>query len=508
MLTFQIPPLLAFHHPSSSRLCRRTPSLNLTSPHNNSPTLPSNTPLAPPQTPSNSTEPPSEIVLCHATADFDSLAAAVGLAKLRSPTCKVVLPAGSHNAVRRYLSLHKQFFPLIDPKLVDHTKLRWIGVADTTNPNRLGVAREWLKHAQVYVVDHHVAAAQDARIGVDDVGNGLQCFVDHVGAVSTLVVELFQQRGIIPSRAELTLLALGIHTDTGSLSYENTTPRDAAALAWLLHHGACQRSIARFARNYLNAEQQRLLAHALDSMHVQTKDGFKVACVILETPAFVKGMSAVAQATLELADLDVVLLTAVSPGKGIMKHVSLIGRAGSRSEGVDFNELFSEHGGGGHAKAASASLKMNDVVQVKNMLDLLVERLFENLPPPVLAGDFMSHDVKCVAERESMDKARTLLFESGHTGLAVVSGDGGLVGVVSRQDVALAERKGLLATPVKGWVARKVITVTQDTLLHEIEAKLVDNNIGRLPVVENGRLVGIITRSDVLMQRRLYSPGF
>lgn len=357
------------------------------------------------------------------------------------------------------------------------------------------------------VVDHHVGSAHDTRIGVDDVGHGLQCFVDDVGAVSTLIVELFQQRGIVPSRAESTLLALGIHTDTGSLSYENTTPRDAAALAWLLQHGACQRSIARFARNYLNAHQQRLLAHALDSMHVQAKDGLTVASIILETSDFVKGMSAVAQATLELADIDVVLLAGVSPGKGTMKQVSLIGRAGTRGESVDFNELFGEYGGGGHAKAASVSLKMEDMSRVTALMQRMVQRLFDNLPPPVLASDFMSRDVRCVGERENMERARSVLYESGHTGLAVVSSSGDLVGVVSRQDVALAEKKGLLGTPIKGWVARKVITVAQNTPLHEIEAKLVDNNIGRLPVVEDGKLVGIITRSDVLMQRHLYSAG-
>eukprot|EP00177_Eucheuma_denticulatum_P000628 GFKZ01001125.1.p1 GENE.GFKZ01001125.1~~GFKZ01001125.1.p1 ORF type:complete len:518 (-),score=66.12 GFKZ01001125.1:951-2504(-) len=459
---------------------------------------------SPPLTPC--TNPPSEIVLCHATADFDSLAAAVGLARLRSPNCSVVIPAGTHTAVRRYLSLHKQLFPLLDAKLVEKDRLRWVGVADTSYVKRLGLGREWLQGADVLVLDHHVCSGREGVIGAEHVGGTLEYIVDRVGAASTMVVEMMRERAVEPSRAEATLLALGIHTDTGSLSYESTTPRDAGALAWLLERGACQRSIARFARNYLTMEQQRLLAQALDGMEVVSHGGVSVARVVVETREFVKGMAAVAQAAVELADIDVVLLASVCAGRSGVKQVSLIGRARGRVEGVDLNRLFGPYGGGGHAKAASASLKMVDGGEVEGLMESLVGRLYEGMPPPVLARDFMSEDVRCIGEWDKMHVAKGVLFDSGHTGLAVIREDGSLVGVVSRQDVAIAEKKGLLTTPVKGWVAREAITVGMDTPLHEVEALLVGNNIGRLPVVSEGKVVGIITRSDVLLQRRLCTP--
>jgi acetoin utilization protein AcuB len=50
---------------------------------------------------------------------------------------------------------------------------------------------------------------------------------------------------------------------------------------------------------------------------------------------------------------------------------------------------------------------------------------------------------------------------------------------------------------VKDWMTREVVTVARDTTLPEAHQIMTENQIRRLPVVENGRLVGIITRGDV-----------
>jgi CBS domain-containing protein len=50
---------------------------------------------------------------------------------------------------------------------------------------------------------------------------------------------------------------------------------------------------------------------------------------------------------------------------------------------------------------------------------------------------------------------------------------------------------------VKGWMTSDVVTVTPDTTLPEAHRLMTDNQIRRLPVIDNGRLVGIITRGDV-----------
>lgn len=398
---------------------------------------------------------------------------------------------------------------------MDETRLNWLAIVDTRSKKRIGTASNWLSHApHVLILDHHTAP-DPFEIRPSDVGGRLQIIGDHVGAVTTVIVERIMLRpDIILSRAECTLLALAIHADTGSLTFDSTTPRDAAALAWLLAKGACQRSVSQFARAYLTTPQQHLLANALDCMVVQNVAGTRLAHVVLESEEFVKGMAGVAQAALELSNIDALVLAVVAPAgrgrRGIdsTKQVSIIGRARSTVECVNFAPLLSPLGGGGHAHAASASVKVRGGEEVGRLVETVLEGVMNQLPPPVLAEACMSTGVVGVTADQTMREARDLLYESGHTGVIVTKneGDEKLIGIISRQDVALAERRGKLETPVKGWVARKVIFVKPTTALHEIEALLVDNNIGRVPVVDDGKVIGIVTRSNVLMQRRLCSP--
>jgi CBS domain-containing protein len=50
---------------------------------------------------------------------------------------------------------------------------------------------------------------------------------------------------------------------------------------------------------------------------------------------------------------------------------------------------------------------------------------------------------------------------------------------------------------VKDWMVRNVVTVTPDTTFPEAQHLMIEHKIRRLPVVESGRLVGIVTRGDV-----------
>ena len=57
---------------------------------------------------------------------------------------------------------------------------------------------------------------------------------------------ILAERELTPTPLEATALALGIHEDTGSLTYPGTTQRDADALAWCLRHGASQELVATY----------------------------------------------------------------------------------------------------------------------------------------------------------------------------------------------------------------------------------------------------------------------
>ncbi|GFE70875.1 hypothetical protein CFPU101_34850 [Chroococcus sp. FPU101] len=114
----------------------------------------------------------------------------------------------------------------------------------------------------------------------------------------------------------------------------------------------------------------------------------------------------------------------------------------------------------------------------------------------------MSSPVRTIRPETTIEQAQIILFRYGHSGLSVVDQSDQLVGIISRRDLDLALHHGFSDAPVKAYMTRNLKTITPDTPLSDIEALMVTYDLGRLPVVENGQLVGIVTRTDVL--RELY----
>ena len=66
--------------------------------------------------------------------------------------------------------------------------------------------------------------------------------------------------------AEATLMALGVHADTGSLTYDSATGRDGASLAWLMERGASQVAINEYSKGGLSEVQRAALLDAFASL--------------------------------------------------------------------------------------------------------------------------------------------------------------------------------------------------------------------------------------------------
>lgn len=426
-------------------------------------------------------------------------------------------------SVKRFLALHRQLYQIVDPKAVDPERLRWVGVVDTVRKDRLGVAAEWPAMAEeVCVFDHHVGR-------VCDITNPkkIEITIDAVGAVATLICERLKAANHSMTPAEATLLALAIHSDTGSLTFEHTTSRDAAMLSWLMSHGAVQRSIAEFSHTMLTDEQQIMLSQGLAELNRRRVHGVEIGSVVLVGRSFLKGMSTVATDLIDLSNVDVLILAYVNCrgrrakrkksmddgeycGPEQLKQISVIGRARARVDGVDFNKLFSSLGGGGHARAASASLKLTEA-QAEELVDSLVEQTVQQIPQPRPVTDYMTTDVITILPTAHIGDAMRLMALHGKAGLPVVDENGILQGLITVQDVKLAERKSGahgLRTPVAGWMHQKVVSVLPDTPFYEAERLVSENSLGRLPVVDsNNKLIGLITGTDVLVARQMWSDN-
>ncbi|NJM66835.1 MAG: CBS domain-containing protein [Acaryochloris sp. RU_4_1] len=428
-----------------------------------------------------------DIVLCHRTADFDTLGAAVGITCL-SPGTRIVLCGGAHPTVRDFLALYRDQFPLIERRSVNVKQLRSITVVDAQQRELFGPAAIWLDTPgiQIKIYDHHLHTVAD--INTED------RVIAAVGATTTLIVEVLQEQAFSLPAAVATVMALGIHVDTGSLTYPSATVRDAAALTWLMAQGANQRAIATYTEPGFSADLQELLGQALDTIQTQSIHGYTVAWVILQTAAYVPALSSLTSQLMLLSESDCLLLANVY-GNAMPQRLSIIGR--SRIEGVDLNTLLQPLGGGGHARAAAATLRTETPEAV---LMGLVDRLTQQIPLPPTAADLMSSPVRTIRPTTSIDQARRILLRYGHSGLSVVDDHDQLVGILSRRDLDIALHHGFGHAPVKGYMTAPVRTIHPQTTLPEIELMMVTYDIGRLPVVDQSQLVGIVTRTDILRQ--------
>ena len=116
----------------------------------------------------------------------------------------------------------------------------------------------------------------------------------------------------------------------------------------------------------------------------------------------------------------------------------------------------------------------------------------------MLVRNRMSRPAVTVRQDADFQKALSLMQEKKLRRLPVVDDDGQLVGIVVERDLLVAAMRYLQSRVEIGDVmTRNVVSVGPDTDLNEVARTMLERKIGGLPVVEQGRLVGIITESDI-----------
>lgn len=127
----------------------------------------------------------------------------------------------------------------------------------------------------------------------------------------------------------------------------------------------------------------------------------------------------------------------------------------------------------------------------------------------MLVKDRMSVHPLTISEDESIFGAHRYMEEQNIRHLPVVDKSGKMVGIVTEDDLLKAEPSGvtllsvweinslLNKVKVKDVMVSKVITTTEDTPIEEAAHVMLDRRIGCLPVIREGKLVGIITESDI-----------
>lgn len=128
----------------------------------------------------------------------------------------------------------------------------------------------------------------------------------------------------------------------------------------------------------------------------------------------------------------------------------------------------------------------------------------------VLVKDLMKKDVTTLGRNDSLDMAEGLMVLGRIRHVPVLDDDGKVVGIVSSRDLfrsALAfalgygekGRSSLLKTvKVKEVMREPVFTIGPDATVAQAALVMVEQKVGCLPVVGDGRMVGIVTQTDLL----------
>jgi len=124
------------------------------------------------------------------------------------------------------------------------------------------------------------------------------------------------------------------------------------------------------------------------------------------------------------------------------------------------------------------------------------------------AGQIMQKPVLATTTRASARDVAAQLVRNEFSGMPVTERDGTVLGVVTEADVlrALSEGKALEMLTANDIMTAKPATVDVQAPLTEIIQILQEHRILRVPVTERGRLVGIISRSDII--RAFLEPEF
>ncbi len=115
-----------------------------------------------------------------------------------------------------------------------------------------------------------------------------------------------------------------------------------------------------------------------------------------------------------------------------------------------------------------------------------------------------AHRIVTIRPETIVPEAATILKEEHIGALMVTGNDGALTGIISERDIVRAIPEygaDVLSLSVAHLMTRSVVTCGPDARVHEIMRKMTERHFRHLPVLENGKLIGMISIGDVVKSR-------
>ncbi|HKL00780.1 MAG TPA: CBS domain-containing protein [Desulfotignum sp.] len=424
-----------------------------------------------------------KMITTHKGTDFDALASLVA-ATLIYPDATPVLPGNVNENLKPFLAIHKDLFRFSGPGDINLDMVDTLVVVDTHSwgrlDNRLAVLKE-KPDLEIIAWDHHLHGDMAVT----------QAHIQETGACVTRLVQQIETNRTLITPIQATLFLMGLYEDTGNMTFASTVAEDAQAAGFLLARKADLNILATFLKQAYAKKHKDILYDMIRKSQAVKIAGFSVGFSQLDIQGRVQNLAMVVQMYREIMNADAVF--------GIFRDLEqdkcmVIGRSGV--DEINISLIMRSLGGGGHPGAGSALIKAAnpDVVQ-----EMIVELISGNQQTSVMLSDIMSYPVVKVHEDTPVEKVVMILRDLGCTGMPVVDADDRLVGVVSRRDLKKLRQSKQMTAPVKAFMTRGVITISHDRSAVEVARLMIKHDIGRVPVIKDDKMIGIITRSDVMM---------
>jgi tRNA nucleotidyltransferase (CCA-adding enzyme) len=427
------------------------------------------------------------IAFGHTNMDFDCLGSLILVKKL-FPGYRLVRSGLIHPLTQNLYQYYEEYFDFLAPKDLDGKNIENIIIVDTCTAQRVS---EYFSHIRnsdpkIVIYDHHQVL--NTNISGARVENG------NFGANTSFLGKMAMERGIRLQSEEATIALTGIYGDTGKLIYENVRKEDLEVAAWLMGMGASLKLVNSFLETLVEDDQVAALYQTLQAAAVRSIQGHRILLSYLELDKNVQGLASVVEKIMDLEHPDAYFAFFYIP-RG--KTIFLIAR--SRKEKIDLHELLHAYGGGGHQMAASAKLTHREG---RAFFDEFCLHLEQSLAPATRAGDIMTKTTLAINESASLLDASLLLEQEDLSGVPVVDDQGRLTGFIALENIMKGRKAGAMKAPVRAYMSKPAVSAEASITMREVERIFYKHHIGRLLIVQDHRLQGIVTRWDYLQHQK------
>lgn len=433
--------------------------------------------------------PTATLITCHSNADFDALAAMCAAALIYGP-CDVLFPGTQEANLQTFYQELKERpgaapgCTFLDDRVPDFSKYGRLVAVDTRRRSRLRHVWPLLDNpgTRIEVWDHHPETSDDVHAHV--------CHAEICGAVTTLLIEEIQKRNIAVPRETATVLGLGIYSDTGSFSFSSVTQRDFAAAGWLLGRGMDINIISEKTAFSMTKEHIRALNALLESAQTYHINGADVVLAEATLDAYLDDFAFLAHKMMEMEKFDILFAIGRMDDR-----IQIVAR--SRSHAVNVGAVCSAFGGGGHAYAASASVRDKTLSEVR---DGILTQLYLQEEGEKTARDYMSQPAIGIEEGHTIAEADELMLHFGLKTMPVFAPmTRRCTGLIDSQITQKAIAHGLAGAPLTDYMRRNLKTLPVTATLRDITTVIVGARQRLVPIVSGGSsVVGVVSRTDLI----------